>query len=365
MLTKTRLWEAFLSWRKENGPRAQAILVGGLIMTILLLVHYSLTRTVTVWVDTEEEPRYTAVVFLPTSQRVLELSGLALEEGDDMVLGRTGWNTSRLTIYRSFTVILNTVNEGSATVTLNASQGTTWRDLFLQEGWEIGEDDFSLPGLDEVPREEGAATLCRVERKTYLTEAPIPYETQYQETSLLVRYPDREIVSHPGVDGVASVEVTEVYYDGKLSHVGYETLEVLQEPENEIIKVYGEGVPVSDLEGPELVDGIPEGYVLAYTGRATGYSASSTAKGASGMDLCYGTCAINPSQIPYGTKMYITSTDGRFIYGYCIAADTGTALSTGHALVDLYYESYIESLINEVWQVNVYIDPADLPGGGE
>ncbi len=360
MLTKTRFWEQLLSWRKENEARAQAILIGGLLLTILLLVQYSLTRTVTVWVDLEEEPRSSATIFLPNAQRVLDCVGITLEEGDGAVLEKTGWKSSRLTVYPSFTVELNTANEGSTTITLNASQGTTWRELFQQGGWEVGEEDISEPSLDEAPRQAASATLYRVTKEVYLTEAPIPYETEYQESSLLVRYPDREIISREGVDGIASVEVTEVYYDGQLQNVEYETQGVIQEPVDQIIKVYGEGVPVSDMEGPEVVDGVPEGYVLAYTGRATGYSASSTAKGASGMELNYGTCAVNPNVIPYGTKMYITSTDGRFVYGYCVAADTGTALSAGHALVDLYYESYIESLINEVWQVNIYIAAEDM-----
>ena len=43
------------------------------------------------------------------------------------------------------------------------------------------------------------------------------------------------------------------------------------------------------------------------------------------------------------------------MYGYAIATDTGTALQSGLALVDLYYETYEESLLNGVKQVNVYV----------
>ena len=31
------------------------------------------------------------------------------------------------------------------------------------------------------------------------------------------------------------------------------------------------------------------------------------------------------TSIPYGTKLYITSTDGKFVYGYAVATDTGLA----------------------------------------
>lgn len=59
--------------------------------------------------------------------------------------------------------------------------------------------------------------------------------------------------------------------------------------------------------------------------------------------------------IPYGTLLYITSDDGRFVYGYAYAADTGTAMMTGHAFIDLYYETYDESVENAVIPVTVYV----------
>ena len=124
-----------------------------------------------------------------------------------------------------------------------------------------------------------------------------------------------------------------------------------------IQKVYGEQASVSSFVGPEVEDGVPvEGVAAVYTSqRATAYSASGTAKGASGRRLTYGTVAINPSIIPYGSLMYITSDDGKFVYGYAYAADTGTAMMTGHAFIDLYYETYDESVDNAVIPVTVYV----------
>ena len=47
--------------------------------------------------------------------------------------------------------------------------------------------------------------------------------------------------------------------------------------------------------------------------------------------------------------------DGSFVYGYAVATDTGIALQNGHILVDLFYETYAESVINGAIQVNVYV----------
>ena len=59
--------------------------------------------------------------------------------------------------------------------------------------------------------------------------------------------------------------------------------------------------------------------------------------------------------IPYGSLLYITSTDGRFVYGYAIATDTGSAMQQGHALVDLFYDTFDEAYLSAVQSVNVYI----------
>ena len=53
--------------------------------------------------------------------------------------------------------------------------------------------------------------------------------------------------------------------------------------------------------------------------------------------------------------MYITSDDGRFVYGYAYAADTGAAMLQGKAFIDLYYETYDESVASAVIPVTVYL----------
>ena len=71
---------------------------------------------------------------------------------------------------------------------------------------------------------------------------------------------------------------------------------------------------------------------------------------------CYaGTVAIRAAEIPYGTKMYITSPDNRFIYGFAIAADTGVGLMQNIIDFDLFYETYRESALNGRKYLNVYI----------
>lgn len=59
-----------------------------------------------------------------------------------------------------------------------------------------------------------------------------------------------------------------------------------------------------------------------------------------------GAIAVDPSVIPLGTRLYIVTNDGRYIYGYCVAEDTGGSIKGNK--VDLYFDT-----IAECWQFGV------------
>lgn len=240
--------------------------------------------------------------------------------------------------------------------------GATAAELLAQLGLTYDDNDILTPAADETVTEGSSLTLQRVEYVDYTEDVVIPSQRQEVPTSLFYRDHDETMMLQEGSDGLDTVTWRDVYIDGtwtekqeldRVTQVGMVPT---------VVKVYGEQAPVSAFVGPEIVDGVPsEGVVETYTGqRSTGYSASSTAKGASGQRLTYGTVAVNPNIIPYGTLMYITSDDGSFVYGYAYAADTGTAMMEGHAFVDLYYQTYQESVESAVVPVTVYIIDDDV-----
>ncbi len=87
--------------------------------------------------------------------------------------------------------------------------------------------------------------------------------------------------------------------------------------------------------------GIPVNAKSSKVVQATAYHESHGCT-ATGVKAQPGYIAVNPAIIPYGTKMYIVSADGKYIYGYAIAADTGGFIKSRPTNVDLNFSSEAE-----------------------
>lgn len=284
---------------------------------------------------------------------IVDQAGLTAPGSEDELQIVESNGRDRIHVLRAFTVPVTADGQTTDLVVTDETVG----ELLDEAGIEVGETDVVEPALDEVLERGDSVTLQRVEYVDYTTEETIPIETEYRESSLYYRNTDTQLVLEKGQEGLDLVTWREIWVDGELTETVEAGRETVVAMEPAVVKCYGEGAPVSIFTGPEVVDGVPvEGVETVYTSqRSTGYSASKTAKGASGQRLTYGTVAVNPNIIPYGTLLYITSDDGRFVYGYAYAADTGTAMMEGHAFIDLYYETYEESVTSAVIPVTVYV----------
>ena len=249
--------------------------------------------------------------------KVMSLSGIQSEEGDQVYYTAFSGNLATLNIERAFSV---NIQADGQTYPVKMVYGTV-ADALQRAGITLEGDDYTEPALDRLVTAGTQIVVHRVDYQDRVETQAIPYDTEYVYTSLYFRN------------------------TGRTTTV---------QPTNHVIKTYGAGAPVSPLTGPDGTTNAPASYSKVLTGKATGYY-SKTGKGSSGLGLGYGTVAVDPDVIPYGTKLYITSTDGKFVYGYAVATDTGIAVQKGEILVDLFYETYAESVINGAIQVNVYV----------
>ncbi len=152
----------------------------------------------------------------------------------------------------------------------------------------------------------------------------------------------------------------EKYVDGQLVASDLIETNVIKEPIDQVTLV-----GTSDRYIPSILsvpgnlqfdqNGRPLKYKKVLNGKAAAYSARAGSSTASGRPAIPGHVAVNPNIIPYGTKMYIATPDGSYVYGYAIAADTGTALMEGKILVDVFFNTYEESAKFGIKNVNIYI----------
>ncbi|MDR0987767.1 MAG: G5 domain-containing protein [Ruminococcus sp.] len=201
----------------------------------------------------------------------------------------------------------------------------------------------------------------RVTEKITTDVAPIEYSTIYKEDETLQK--GVEVVMTEGTPGQRISNVKRTYMAGRLK-----TVELISEfetpPQDKVVHVgskvrYLPDRMISELEIPEWfsldANGVPTNYSSVLTGKGVAYWANPGAKTASGRTAKPGMVAVDPSIIPYGTKLYIASADNNLVYGYAIAADTGTSLIEGVCLVDLFMNSYDECVEWGAHEVNVYI----------
>ena len=270
--------------------------------------------------------------------QVMHLSGIRSEEGDEVYYTAFSGNLASLNIERAFSV---SITADGQEYPVKLVFGTV-ADALERAGITLEGDDYTEPALDHVVTAGSKIVVHRVDYEERVETQAIPYDTQYVYTSLYFRNTGRTTTVQHGAAGQQTVTTRDRYVDGELENSTVVDTTTTVEPTDHVIKTYGAGAPVSPLTG---ADG---------TGKATGYY-SRSGKGSSGLGLGYGTVAVDPDVIPYGTKLYITSTDGKFVYGYAVATDTGIAVQKGQILVDLFYETYAESVINGAIQVNVYV----------
>ena len=88
-------------------------------------------------------------------------------------------------------------------------------------------------------------------------------------------------------------------------------------------------------------------------GLVTAKGIGSTTITATGTTVRPGTVAVDPRQIPFGTKMYIVSNDGAYLYGFSVAEDTGGAIR--HNRIDLFFPSQAACIQFGVRNCTVYI----------
>jgi len=244
--------------------------------------------------------------------------------------------------------------------------GGTVSDALEQAGVQVGKMDMTSTSQQSRLTPGMEITVDRVNTKTYKVNEKIPYTVRKTETNTLLQ--GRTIVTRPGEDGVKTFVYEDTLTNGVVTETALLGQSVTKEPVEEELLV-GTAVPaaagtanmggtISAMAPPDWIEvneqGRPLNYSRVLRGEGTAYSFTGQGT-ATGVPTAVGRVAVDPKIIPYGTMLYIVSDDGKYNYGYCVAADTGGAMLSGRVLVDLYFNTNPECMAFGRRQITVYV----------
>lgn len=226
----------------------------------------------------------------------------------------------------------------------------------------LGEHDKVSPGLADALVQDAEITVQRGTVKTHSVTVAIPFETQTKNDPTLQNGSTR--ISQNGVEGSQKQTFADYYLDGEKVESELLSEKTLRKPTTQIqllgtkpVQLKSGLTPISELALPKDVqldaNGLPKKYKKIVNGTAKAYASGTLT--ASGRKAMPGYIAVDPKQFPYGTKLYIVSSDGRYVYGYCIAADTGGFVKTNGCTVDLRMNSNSECYAWGHRAVTIYV----------
>lgn len=301
---------------------------------------------ITVYDGSAEGAKYPAV---GSVERSLSENGIGLNDGDELSCNKEDvvYEGMEVVISRAFPV--SVIADGE-TYKLNMASGTV-ADALNKAVVTIDDDDIISASLNTVLTKGMTIKVTRVTYKERTVDEVLPFTTQKKNNANL--YTDQSKTLQKGVNGRQNVTYKDKYVDGKLKESVKINSVVTKAATERILEVGTKRRPttsangistISTLSAPSSLqigkNGVPTSYKRVITGTASAYSGGGVT--ATGKYVRPGYIAVNPNQIPYGTKMWIVSNDGSYVYGYASAEDTGGFIywsGSSSTVCDLYFDS--------------------------
>lgn len=311
-----------------------------LILVLAMTALLSQTAFAKTYVITDGDRVVTYTTFATDPEEVLGQAGVTLSE-DDTFTTQAVEGTAEITVCRARKITVQYHGKATQTTTFGETAGELLHRLNL----DVSGEDVVSHGLDEETYDGMVLRIDRVETLCQTYTSTIPHEVTRCSDGTLPQ--GTEEVLTEGEDGelLCTAEVTYVNGEESSRRVLSET--VTKMPATEVIGV-GAGAVTEKSDMPVISDGyitLPTGEVLTYTHkdtvRATAYT--HTDQGcdtvtSTGTTVHWGTVAVDPRYIPYGTRMFIMASDGSYVYGIATAEDCGGDIKGDR--MDLYMPTY-------------------------
>ena len=176
------------------------------------------------------------------------------------------------------------------------------------------------------------------------------------------------------VEGQAGLKLCSAkvsYLNGQESERTVISEQIITQPVDQIVAIgtgEAEGKPADQVLIGDGFIVLPTGEVLTYTHtdeyKATAYTSwceDVTETTATGTKARVGAIAVDPRLIPYGTRMFIVTNDGEYVYGIATAEDCGGGVKGKH--VDLFLDTIAECYEFGIRRITIYfLGDADRRG---
>lgn len=326
--------------RKKRGLRILTVMLP-VIALVGLLALPAFAQNTYVITDGDQVTVHTS--FASDPQKILDEAGVELT-GNDFYTTAAGDGVSEITVQREQMISIDYCGQKIQT----SSFGESLKDLLERLGLQTYGSYSVSEDMNTMTYDGMEVHIDNVVQTQELYTVELPYETIYCNDPTLPQ--GEEVVLIEGAAGQILRDAQVVYKNAQeQSRIVLEET-VLEKPVDQIVAV-GTGTGETEDEAQLLIgDGIivlPTGEVLTYTDsktfKATAYThtdAGCDRITATGTRVRRGTVAVDPSVIPYGTRMFIVTNDGSYIYGVATAEDCGGAIDGSR--IDLYFETTSE-----------------------
>lgn len=332
---------------KSKAMRKRDFLIRSYVALLTLIIVLSMTALLTqtafatTYVINDGERVVTYTTFATDPAEVLGQAGVPLEEYDTYTTEAVDGEAT-ITVNRARRISLRYHGKTTAV----SSQGETVGQLLQRLDMELTEADVLSHSPEEQVFDGMVLTVDRIVTRRETFSATVPHEIQYRTDEILPL--GAETILTEGADGELLRTADVTYVNGRETSRSILSEMVLRQPVTEIVGVGSMDEPEAETAMPVIGDGyitLPTGEVLTYTRtdtvEATAYT--HTDKGcdrvtATGTTVHWGTVAVDPSRIPYGTRMFIVANDGSYVYGIATAEDCGGDIKGDR--MDLYMPSY-------------------------
>ena len=259
-------------------------------------------------------------------------------DSTDFVDGKTV-----VSLIKTFSVF---ITSGNKTVEVGAGENETVGYVLDCAGFKVDEYDMVEPALTSVVTENTYIDYVNIDyiSGSYTQAVPYGIDTVYSD-----ELEQGKKTTAAGKDGLEQINYTQKVVNGKIVETSVDSKVTLLAAKNAVRTVGTRRAAVTTSAAVSTIsqlspavpveldaNGNPVSYKKHVTVQATAYTYTGH-NCATGVAPKPGYIAVNPKVIPYGTKMYIKSSDGRYIYGYAVAADTGGFIKTHPTNVDLFF----------------------------